>query len=155
MVELVMMPASAPPSMPPSAGRMSPSENNRPSQPEHMAEMKRVDSKLIAQPAIESEQLQTRDREDLETNGHSDDEPSERLCVRRGKNVDGLALPHPASSINTGRRRPSASASAAVSAPTAQRHHTADLGMLSVGLSRELADELGMLPATVFTPATR
>lgn len=66
-----------------------------------------------------------------------------RLCSRRGRTIMHLPL----STLERQR------AYGRLSVPRSDSK--VELGLLSVGLGRELADELGMLPATVYSSATR
>lgn len=62
-----------------------------------------------------------------------------RLCIRRGKHV----------------RQISTDLAPLSPRPRMTAASDSQLGILSVGLGKELAEELGMLPGTVYTPATR
>lgn len=66
--------------------------------------------------------------------------PADRLCSRRGKDVQELRV------ARQWRKAP-------ISA--SRSDSKVEMGRISIGLSPELAAELGLLPATKYTPATR
>ena len=124
MVELVMVPVP-PASAPAATTRSLQRSENAATLSAQGPGQKRRDSKHTPKPA-------------KPTPNAGDDPilPPSRLCIRRGKHVRQVSTDLP-------------------SPPAHSRHTASDsrLGILSVGLGRELAEELGMLPGTVYTPA--
>lgn len=67
------------------------------------------------------------------------DLPPSRFCARRGRHI----------------RQISTESAAVPPRRTRQAASDSQVGILSVGLGKELAEELGMLPGTVYTAANR